>query len=81
MEIGERSKGCIPDLPTPGFSPGGILNPARAPTPEAPFHKSPQASCMFGSMADYMDNSGGLRAVNQTQELFGEAAANRVIKI
>ena len=40
---------------------------------------SPQASGMFGSIADYMDNSGAHRAGNQTQELFGEAAANRVI--
>ena len=76
---GEKSRGNISDLPTPGFSQGGILNSARAPTPEAPIHMSPQASGMSGPIADYMDNSGGLRAGNQTHELFGEAATSRVI--
>ena len=77
--LADGSRGSVPENKTPGYSPGGVLNPARVSTPNAPFHMSPQASGIFGSMVDYMDNSGAHRAGNQTQELFGEAAANRVI--
>jgi hypothetical protein len=80
---GEGFRNDIPDAQTPGYSPGGILNPAigrpSGGSLGGPFQISPQASRFINPSMKILDNRGGRRAGNQPQELFGEAATMRSI--
>ena len=75
-ENGEGSTNDIPDAQTSGYTPWGRLNSAMGRSndgsPGGSFQISPHASRITNPNVEFLDNSGGRRAGNQPQELFGD---------